>query len=120
MKRSPTSNPQRPRKSVRIVLACLVSAILSLMPLAVLSMLAVPLGETGRFIYRYSSFLSNKLITSAMILVPLAVVLAAVWLLDKPRTRKAGYGVAVLAILALGAWSFWAPPAPIVQHAFNL
>ena len=96
------------------------SAVLSLLPLIVAYALDVPLGETGKFVYRYSSFVSQKLLTSAMVIVPIGAVLAALWMLAQPRLRVAGYFMATIAIASLVAWNLWAPLTPMTQHVFNL
>ena len=91
-------------------------------PIYLLWLNDVPLGESGKFIYRYSPFFVRHL-QAALLLLPIAGgILLAGRLLCASKILWQRIGVAVLALVvaSLAAWTWWAPPNALSQHAFNL
>jgi hypothetical protein len=99
----------------------------ALVPLAVLVSLRelnVPLGCPGRFVYLYSP---PEVVGWRFSSVPSASAIAAVlgvavWLIAAASRAKRALGFALLVggSLALGVWTYVAPPDHVMQHAFNM
>jgi hypothetical protein len=82
----------------------------------------VPLGESGRFVYRYSKMLQMRL-GRGMALVPaMGVLVVAARLLARPGRKWEVWGVMVggVGMLGLVLWTWWLPPLFLQQHALNL
>src|SRR5215218_4680031 len=97
-----------------------ISSILILGTLIVLHNLNIRLGQ-GSFAYRYSPLYGLRVMRAFVAVMIAAGAAGAVWFLcTRPEWRK--LGIALLAIIAalLVAWTWWAPPQPVLQHTFNL
>ena len=86
--------------------------------------LHVPLGMPGRFVYLYSP---AEVLPARLDAVPAACLLAAVlalgtWLFAGTGRvhRYAGAMLILLATVALGVWTYRAPPDHFNQHTFNM
>ncbi|HRS28962.1 MAG TPA: hypothetical protein P5255_11925 [Phycisphaerae bacterium] len=98
-----------------------------LMPLVILLALRafnVPLGCPGRFVYLYSP---PPVAGWRAAMVPFAAVIGAglglaIWLMSADDRARRVLGFVLLAggSLALGVWTYVAPPDHAVQHAFNM
>lgn len=82
----------------------------------------VPLGETGKFLYRYSKMLPQRLGRAFALLPALALFALAARFLARPGNKNelAGLSIGAIGILALTAWTWWLPPHFLQQHAMNL
>lgn len=97
------------------------SLLATLLPIALLYAFQIPLGESAKLVYRYTSVLPVRLLAIILLLPAVLLVAAAVWLLasTRPAARWGGYTCGALAITAALVWNFWAPPQQIMQHWFN-
>ena len=111
----------RARRSGRFVVALVGGAVLALLPLLVMRLGNVPLGEVDRFVYRYSPIWGARLITVVTILPLVGIAAAALYLLGQVVTwkRLAGGVVLGVAVVSLVAWDWLAPPQAVVQHDLN-
>lgn len=80
----------------------------------------VPLGETGRFVYRYSKMLPIRLGRGAALLPVVGLFAVAARMLARPRAARAGLLVGGIAMAGLTAWTWWEPPYFLQQHSINL
>ena len=95
------------------------SAVLLLATSIVLHNGEIRLGQ-GSFAYRYSPLYGFR-VMRALLCVPLAAAAGAtVWFLAKrPSRRRTGLALLAAVAALLVAWTWWAPPAPVLQHTFN-
>ncbi len=117
-------NRQMPPAQTRLRplwLGIALGAVLPLLALIVCRQLAIPLGCKGRFDYLYSPVSSFRLMA-----VPLAAMIgvvlgAGVWLAGSTTAarRRAGLLVVAVGAIALGLWTWFAPPFHFNQHVFN-
>lgn len=111
-----------PRSSKRFYCAIAAAIILGIAPLLLLWACAIPLGETGVLVYRYSPFFSARALSAAMLLPVFVVLLIVLHLLTSslPSSRqKAGATLYFVVIAIFAIWGWWAPPYPMGQHWFN-
>lgn len=97
-----------------------VSSVLILGALIILQRSDVRLGQ-GSFAYRYSPLYGLRVIRAMPAALIAGAAAGAVWFLCTfPNRRR--LGIALLAAVAalLVAWTWWAPPRPVLQHTFNL
>ena len=95
------------------------SAILLLATSIVLHRGDIRLGQ-GSFAYRYSPLYGFRVVR-ALLCVPLAAAAGGVIWFLATRPQRGGAGLALLGVIAalLVGWTWWAPPAPVLQHTFN-
>ena len=99
-----------------------VGALLPFVALALLFQLGVPLGRPGRFVYLYSQNVGWRLDAIPWALLIGVALAAGVWLMfgERRGRRWAGAAVLVGGAIALGCWSYLAPPDHVAQHVFNM
>jgi hypothetical protein len=102
----------------RVGIALGVAFALAVLPVGVLFFAGVPLGQEGKFVYRYSDFAIPRLASTVPVVFPASAAAVAIGLLCYGR-RWLGYAVAAVAIASLVGWNFWAPPHFLSQHAMN-
>lgn len=129
--RKPTPQPRRsgeraeavarPRPARRVWIALALFTILTTALLYVLYTWGVPLGETGRFVYRYSKVLQERLARGAALVPVIALFVVAARLLARPgASARAGVVIGGVAMAGLTAWTWWVPPYFLQQHSVNL
>jgi hypothetical protein len=107
-----------PRRARRVGIALAIAFALAALPVVVLYLAGVPLGQEGKFVYRYSDFVIPRLASAVPVVFPASVAAVAIGLLCQGR-RWLGYATAVVGIIWLVGWSFAAPPHFMLQHAMN-
>ncbi len=81
----------------------------------------VPLGCPGRFVYPYSPLVDRR-IGPACLAVLIGLLLGGgTWLVAASSVagRRGGFAAVVLGVVALAAWSYFAPPDHYNQYVFN-
>ena len=120
----PASNVKsaKARPAKRLWIAIGLFSLLTVGLLYVLYTYEVPLGETGKFLYRYSKMLAQRLAREFALLPVLTLFALAARLLARPghKNELAGLGVGAIGMLGLTACAWWMPPHFLQQHAMNL
>ena len=119
------SASDRPKRETGVGTAVYVLLVAGLLPVGVLFVLRafdVPLGEPGKFLYRYSPLTTLRLGALPPALGMGVVLAGGVWLLLQPRRVYHVLGGVALAgaTLVLGSWVFTAPPQFRSQTFFNM
>ncbi len=113
----PATNLAAPRASAFIAVFC-TACLLPLAALAALRLAAIPLGQADYLIYRYSPLWLARLIITVPALLG---ALLAMGLMFAARHRPGWLWPGVAAVcLALGMWTWIAPPRAILQHTLNM
>ena len=74
----------------------------------------------GSFAYRYSPLYGFRMIRALPTAFIAGAASAVVWLLaTRPHRLKLGLTLLGVVAALLVAWTWWAPPAPVLQHTFN-
>ncbi len=97
-----------------------VSSLLLLVALLVVHRSEIRLGQ-GSFAYRYSPLHGLRAVRAFAVLPIAAAAAGVVWFLCKrPQRRRLGVTLLGVVVALLVAWTWWAPPKPVLQHTFNL
>lgn len=114
--------PRQPRAAEgrRLWQLMLLAAVLPPVVLVLLTRLHIPLGCPGRFVYLYSPVIGHRL-SAALVALLIAPLLGwATWLLATENARgRLGLLLLIASALALGFWSYFAPPEHVSQHVLN-
>ena len=107
------------RQFGRVAMLLGVSTMVLLGAVVVLYQSDIRLGQ-GSFAYRYSPLYGYRMIRALPTVLLAGAAAAVVWLLaTRPHRRKLGQTLLGVVAALLVAWTWWAPPAPVLQHAFN-
>ncbi len=107
------------RESRRVAMLLAVSTMVLLGVVVVLYQGDIRLGQ-GSFAYRYSPLYGFRMIRALPTVLLAGAAGAVVWLLaTRPHRRKLGLTLLGVVAALLVAWTWWAPPAPVLQHTFN-
>ncbi len=119
--RASKSSAQGGAEGPRFIPILVLAAIVPLTALILFYRFDVPLGCPGRFVYRYSDFVPNRLLATAVAVLLALLPATGVWLLGARSAlqRMGGMALVCIGTLLLGIWSYYAPPAHITQHIFN-
>src|SRR5688500_15265294 len=127
-RRSKSADGSRESKAPRvfahsrtIVLLLLASSLLPLAVLFTLRVADVRLGQ-GYFSILYSPIPGWRLPRAVPAVAAGAFACAAVWALAMRgrAPRVAGVTLFSISVLAMGTWTWWAPPEPVNQHSLNM
>jgi hypothetical protein len=96
-----------------------VSAIAILGPLIVLHNAGIRIGE-GSFAYRYSPLYGFRVVRAFPTVFLALAAAGVVWYTcNRPQRRMIGVSLLAVFVALLVAWTWWAPPQPVLQHTFN-
>jgi len=95
------------------------SFVLILGTVIVLQNSEVRLGQ-GSFAYRYSPLYGLRVLRAFPTIAIAAAAVGVIWMLcTRVRQPRMGAGLLVGVVTLLVAWTWWAPPQPVLQHTFN-
>lgn len=119
-RRGGQSQIAKPRESRRVAMLLAVSSVVILGTLIILQRADIRLGQ-GSFAYRYSPLYGLRVVRAMPAMLLAGAAAGAIWFLcTRPYRRKLGVALFGIVVTLLVAWTWWAPPQPILQHTFNL